>query len=329
MSTEILMATWNGEDWLEAQIMSLLTQSEQDWHLLIRDDGSTDTTPELLRSWQARYPNRIRLLPSDGRRRGAMGSFTTLLQASTADYVFFCDQDDVWVPGKVEETLRVLRQMEKRYGSDVPLLVHTDLAVVDAQNHQIAPSFWQHQALNPSYNTLNRLLIQNVVTGCTTCVNRALINLALPIPEEAIMHDWWLGLVASAFGHIASRPIPTVRYRQHGRNVYGAPAATVPAYLRRKLREHGGALSYSLRVFRKLFHLDGEDGPLAHMRIYFDQGEAFFRQYEKSLSQPQRDLLQAFLDLRTAPFWAKRELILRHGLWKQGMIRNLAWLILV
>ena len=131
----------------------------------------------------------------------------------------------------------------------MPVLAHTDLVVVDENLHTIAPSFWSYSNLNPYCGSrLNRLLIQNVVTGSATMINRALARLASPIPQGAVLHDWWLALVASALGRIEAIPEKTVLYRQHGRNCAGRHL------LRLALRDaprRGGSLprGHDARVF--------------------------------------------------------------------------------
>ena len=153
----------------------------------------------------------------------ACRTFGELLEDSDADYMALCDQDDVWLPGRIAKPLERVRAVEREQGAATPILAHTDLAVVDENLDTIAPSFWAYRHLDPYRGSeLNRLLVQNVVTGCTTIINRALARLACPIPESIPMHDWWLALVASAFGRIETVPEATVLYRQHGNNSVGA-----------------------------------------------------------------------------------------------------------
>jgi hypothetical protein len=101
-------------------------------------------------------------------------------------------------------------------------LVHSDLELVDAAGNRLGVRYLQRQRLDPERTAPVDLALTNVVTGCTALCNRALLELALPLPVEALMHDWWLALVASAFGRIGWLPQATVLYRQHGANVLGA-----------------------------------------------------------------------------------------------------------
>lgn len=222
MDVEILLATCNGAAFLPALLASLEAQTWRHWQLTLRDDGSQDDTPRLIAAFMARHPDQVRCLPPGQGPGGACRNFSTLLSASRAPYVLLADQDDVWLPGKIEALLRVARA-EEQQRPGLPVLVHSDLQVVDARLAMVAPSFWQYQSLNPVQDSrFTRLLTENCVTGCATLVNRALLTQANPVPEAAIMHDWWLALVASAFGSLLAVPEPWVQYRQHGHNANGA-----------------------------------------------------------------------------------------------------------
>lgn len=218
----LLLSTHNGAPYLRAQIDSLRAQTHTNWELWARDDGSSDESPEILRQL-ASEDARIRVWPGNTTGSGAAAAFGALLhEAQDAPYLGFCDQDDVWEPYKLELTLRALVEAEHAFGATTPLLVHTDLALVDANLKPLASSAKAalHMRANDPH-PLPRLLAQNIVTGCTMLFNGALARAALPIPPEALMHDWWLALVAAAQGHIRYLPQATLRYRQHGHNVSG------------------------------------------------------------------------------------------------------------
>lgn len=220
---DILLATYNGGKHLREQLNSIITQNYCDWRLLIRDDCSCDETPAIINEYRTKYPDKIILLNNNGSNVGVVRNFSSLLDNATADYVMFCDQDDVWLPHKIAVTFDKMLALEKSAGCKVPLLVFTDLTVVNEDGRSVlADSVWEYQQLEPgNVSNLNRLLLQNIPTGCTVMINRALREKATPIPADAAMHDWWLTLVASVFGKSGYVSEATALYRQHGMNVCG------------------------------------------------------------------------------------------------------------
>ena len=191
----------------------------------MRDDGSSDGTPALVEAL-AREDPRIRPLPAGGKNLGAVASFGALLAeaaAGGARYVFLADQDDLWLENKLGRQLEAMTSAEARFGSDVPILVHSDLAVVDDRLRPIDPSFLRYQSglATPRGLSLRTLLAQNLVTGCATAINRALLRMALPLPD-VVMHDWWLAQCAAGAGAVVSLPDALVLYRQHAANIVGA-----------------------------------------------------------------------------------------------------------
>jgi rhamnosyltransferase len=223
----IVLSSYNGASHIGDQIESIRRQSFREWSLLVRDDGSSDATLEIVHRF-AQADGRISLL-SDGRGNlGAVASFGALLEhalSRQAAYVVLSDQDDVWRPEKLERQLELLRAHEASRGAGHPTLVHSDLAVVDRDLRPIHPSFLRHQRLEHVANDpLRRLLLQNFVTGCTVMLNRALLELAVPVPP-VVMHDWWLAQCAAALGSLLFLPEATVLYRQHGANLLGSRGA--------------------------------------------------------------------------------------------------------
>lgn len=219
---EVVLPTYNGADYLEQQLASIYDQSVRPQQVLIRDDGSTDGTLDLLIQIKYRYGNWVRILPSSEGNIGCIANTNRLLQATTASYIALADQDDIWFACKLERSLAMIKQLEARHGCEIPLLVHSDLKLVDANCNNLGCTYLQRQRLNPLRCGPADLALTNVVTGCSVILNRALLQRALPIPNEVAMHDWWLALVASVFGEIAFLDNPTLAYRQHGSNVLGA-----------------------------------------------------------------------------------------------------------
>ena len=222
----ILLATYNGEKYLDEQVRSLFSQTYRDFVVIARDDHSSDQTPEILARWSAAQPDKIRVVSDDCGNLRPTANFGRLLEICDAPYFALCDQDDIWLPNKVERAINEIRRLENQFGETIPILVHSDLIVVDEKLNEISPSFFDHSKIDVSKGgRLDHLLFNNIVTGCASMGNRALLDLVRPIPDGAPMHDWWLALVAASCGVVGTIAEPTILYRQHGRNQVGAGPA--------------------------------------------------------------------------------------------------------
>jgi hypothetical protein len=231
-SVEVVLPTYNGVRFLEAQLASIDAQTLRPARVLLRDDGSSDGTTTLITKLQGRYGTWLQVLPADG-PLGCSANVNRLLQFSTAAYVALADQDDVWLPNKLECSFARMQQLEQLEGVETPLLVHGDLELMDEHGRRLGMSYWCRQRLNPHRIEMMDLALTNVVTGCTVLLNRALLEQALPIPEEAMVHDWWLAQVARVRGRIGIVNSAGVLYRQHQTNALGAPGTGVLAMLRK------------------------------------------------------------------------------------------------
>ena len=250
----ILLSTYNGAKYLREQLDSLLQQSYSNTVLIVRDDGSTDTTTELISQYYTEHEKKIHWIPGDGENLGASGSFSFLIEYVLANkelleldsaYMMFCDQDDIWFEDKIEKQVSVMLKAEQETQSEeedgtqnekqnetqnkpMPLLIHSDLQVVSEQNQAIARSLISYQGLEIERNRFTNMIISNLVTGCTAMINEALAVKAVPVSKKAIMHDWWLALVAAAFGKVIFLDTPLVHYRQHDSNTIGAKEFVKP-----------------------------------------------------------------------------------------------------
>lgn len=225
---DILLSTYNGEKYLREQIDSILNQSFTDWSLLIRDDGSTDNTVVIVDDYCRKYHEKIKKITDTFGNVGVIRSFEILLKNSTANYIMFCDQDDFWLSNKIELSFNKIKQMENQHGLDIPLLVHTDLKVVDENKNLICDSFWKYSVLKPEILDKNiyYLAICNCVTGCTVLINKKAKEISLPFVAPVEMHDVWIALHVKKYGEIDYLDIPTMEYRQHGANIHGAKPAS-------------------------------------------------------------------------------------------------------
>lgn len=297
-TVEILLAAWNGAPFIRAQIDSILAQSETRWHLTVSDDGSTDETPQILKEYAAAHPDKISVYSSGKRFGNARDHFFHLMNVCPAAYMMFCDQDDVWHADKVEKTLKALLDGEKKHGKDMPLLVFTDLRPVDAVLHPLAPSLMQYQKQYTDVIDYRALLLQNVITGCTVGINRALKEKAALCRDcaQTLMHDWWLGLTAARFGKAIFLNEATIDYRQHGRNSVGAQDVS-------SLKHILGRLSH-LKALRKT---------IVDKKL---QAKVFLNTYQEALTPQDTAFLTAFARSHTGPFFYFRHRALIHGFFR-------------
>jgi glycosyltransferase involved in cell wall biosynthesis len=217
----ILLCTYNSQKYLVEQIESIISQSYENWKLFIRDDGSLDHTVGIITRYSDMYPERIIIVNDTKKNRGPGNGYMFLLNEVEAAYYMFCDHDDVWQKNKIEVSYNKIAEIEKT--TDKPILVFTDLIVVDENLRQIHKSFWEYSKINPYlaknvyYNS-----VTNSVTGCTMIINNNVKEFVFPYPEEAIIHDWWINLIISYYGVVDYIEEKTVLYRQHASNAIGA-----------------------------------------------------------------------------------------------------------
>lgn len=213
----VLLSTYNGAEYLDEQINSIIQQTYSEWQLYIRDDGSNDRTVQIIQKYQLKDTRIVFVNEAYIKNLGVKRSFMNLLANAQADYYMFCDQDDVWLPEKIQWTLK---KMQKGRNATLPRLVHTDLMVVDQSLHPQKVMFGRD-----FQDAFQDVLYSNSVTGCTVMINEALRTLLLQTPlkpERIVMHDWWFALTAAAFGEVDYLDKPTILYRQHGDNTFGA-----------------------------------------------------------------------------------------------------------
>lgn len=238
------MATYNGERFIAEQIESILHQTCTDWTLYIHDDGSDDRTHEIAMTYSNTYKNIITLdYPST---KGAKDNFFSLLDKVDSQYYMFCDQDDVWEQDKIELSLQKIQEIEKN-NPDTPIIVFSDLKIVDENLNVIADSFWKKMRIKPKkLNSFHKMGACNLVTGCTMMFNKK-VNGCIINPKYAIMHDSWISLcVAKNNGIIYPICKPLVNYRQHKYNVIGA---------QKKKETLFSSLRDNLETYKMLRHL--------------------------------------------------------------------------
>jgi len=302
----ILLSTYNGEKYILDQLRSLENQSYLDFDLYIRDDASSDNTVTLIKQFQSQSNLSIIFLPTEI-NLGAKDSFAYLLKHSIQhlqyEYFMFCDQDDVWLPKKIELTLKKILEVEK-FSLNTPLLIHTNLKVVNTNLDILSNSYWHYQHIDPSKDALNQLLLQNTITGCTVMINKKLANLVFLIPHNVIMHDWWLGLVAASFGQIHHIDTPTMLYRQHSNNDTGATSFNFNTILKK---------------FQNLSNIN--------LNKYIIQAEELLSHYSEDLNTEQKELLEAFIYTRNQLWIQSKQTLLKYKILKQDIFRNIGLLL--
>lgn len=269
----ICLAVYNGEKYLETQIESILKQDYENWHLYIRDDGSQDKSLSIIKAKEKEYPDKITdlsHLPGGG---NASNNFFTILKwlkvNKNYDFFMLSDQDDFWLPNKITKSLGAFKNQVG------PVLVHTDLRVVDQNLTILSNSYAEFNKLQMKNDALSDLLVQNKVTGCTMMWNRELNEIIdYNHVSKALMHDWWIALIAASFGKIIYVDTPTVLYRQHNSNVVGAKKKTLFTYLT-SLNSVQESINRSIK-----------------------QASSFYEIYSTRLSQPKAMLIKTYGDIK-------------------------------
>lgn len=295
---EILMATCNGERFLREQIDSILAQSDTRWHLTISDDGSTDATAAIIDAYVRKYPEKITRHVSGMRFGNARDHFFHLMRTCDAPYLFFCDQDDVWYPDKIQKMMSAMEAAERQHGPDMPILVFTDQTPTDENLRPLAPSLMRYQKQYAQEIDYRAILLQNIVTGGAMCINAALARIAGQCcdPAKVIMHDWWIAAVAARFGRAVYIDESTGAYRQHGSNSVGAKAV--------------GSLRH---VAGKILHLGALRTTIEDKK---HQAAVFADTYAAGLHDEDWRFLQPYIRPWSGPlfYWKNRALV--HGLWR-------------
>lgn len=305
---DILMATCNGEKYLKPQLDSILRQSRENWRLIIRDDCSTDETVTIIKEYQQMRPEQIFLIQADKPSGSAQNNFFALMEYAASDYIAFADQDDIWLNDKLELIYNKLKELEREYGTEIPLMVHTDLTVVDENLKPINSSLFAMQNMDATGNNLNHFIVQKCATGCTMMVNQALLNLVTQKPKHAVMHDMWLALIAAAFGKIGFIDKATILYRQHENNANGA----------KKVK----SLKY---IFGKLTRIKGIHQSLV---AEYRQAEEFLEIYWSKLSAEQCQMLKTYAGFEQKTFFQKLFYLKKYHLWKKGIVRVMGQLLM-
>lgn len=243
---QILMSTYNGERFIRKQLDSIVNQ-DYPVSLLIRDDGSSDSTVEIIREYIDKYDN-ISLV--EGRNIGVIASFFTLfgMADKEADYYSMADQDDIWFSDKIS---RAVSRLEKMNNS-VPCLYCAAQTLIDADDNELEVKMLEVK-ISPGFGNS---IVENIATGCTCVINRKLLALAADYtPAYTIMHDWWLYMIASYMGEVYFDDESVMYYRQHGNNTMGSRTNYIEEFRERITRfsSNKGKLFRQMASFEDYF----------------------------------------------------------------------------
>ncbi|MYN70081.1 glycosyltransferase [Streptococcus suis] len=301
MKVNILMSTYNGQQFLSEQIRSIKEQSYTDWTLFIRDDGSSDNTKEILKDFE-RQDSRIHIIDSDkSDNLGVIKSFHKLVNHDRADYYFFSDQDDVWLPNKLELSLKEAQN----YPADLPLMVYMDLKVVNQDLEIMTESMVKSQSHHANTELVQELT-ENTVTGGVAMINHTLAEMWQET-DDILMHDWYLALLASAFGNLVFIDQPGELYRQHSDNVLGA--RTLSKRFKKWVRPH--------ILFAVYWDLIKNSQIQARHLL------------QMPLSQSNRELIEAFVTIMDKPMLERFRILRKYGLRKNKAFHTLVFTTLI
>lgn len=218
---DVLLSTFNGEEYLEEQLKSLLSQTYEKLNVLVRDDGSSDETKSILYLYKKKYPTKIKIIEDEKGNLGPKHSFEILMIKSKSKFIAFCDQDDIWIPEKIENAINALNSIDH---TEIKLYC-SDVSIVDENLNILNKSFFQKNFFFDKKNIskVNKIAFRNFAIGATVVITKNLKEVSLPISSDALMHDWWILIYAVHYGDIYVDKNVNMLYRQHKNNVIGSP----------------------------------------------------------------------------------------------------------
>ena len=293
----VVMSTFNGATYIQQQLASLYAQTHRPLRILVRDDGSSDDTRRILEREQA--AGRIDLLAGRDNMGPALSYLELVRQAaaSTTAFIAFCDQDDVWLDDKLARAVSALSSGHDKS----PAMYCSRLEIVGADLTPIGLT-----AL-PRKIGFGNALVESIAVGCSIVLNREAVDLVCRhLPAKVLVHDWWCYLVVSCFGEIVFDGEARIKYRQHGNNTFGVATGKLDR-LRRNVRRFSG-------------------GEGRHWQS--EQASAFLAAFGDRMPKAQRQNLVRFVEGRSL-WWRRFQLAFSNQYWRQRIIDDLAWRMLV
>ena len=305
----ILLATYNGEEYIAGLIESLLSQTFRDFKLYIRDDKSTDGTYSIITGYAAKNPGMIFVSQNEENVGGAKNNFMRMMIDHKDDYIMLCDQDDIWLPDKIEKSLSKIKEIEQASDPTTPVMVHTNLTVVSEDMNVIASSYEKMSNKDFEKTSLNFVVAMNNAAGCTIIYNRVLADLIQAEPEFSVMHDWWVSLIASAFGRIGVIHLPMVYYRQHKDNESGAKKVLSIRYI-----------YYVLKHLKKMAGMIDDS---------YRQAGAFLMLYGSKLNADKAELLSVYSSIPYYSRVKRLKTVKKYKTFMYGFARKVAQIMIL
>jgi glycosyltransferase involved in cell wall biosynthesis len=277
----VALATYNGAKYLRPQLDSIINQTLKPYEIIVSDDHSTDETLNILQSYQDKGLIKFYLNES----KGVVTNFkNAVARCATGNYIALSDQDDIWMPMKLEISFTALNKIESE---KLPAIAFSDLFVVDESNNLLNKSFFKEIVYaDPTNERLESLIFSNKVIGCTIMFNEFMRQYFDDMPDDVCMHDYWLALISFTFGKHYYIAEPLIRYRRHLNNVTNA-GNSVWGKIKKELTDY---------LLNKKIQLD------EHIQTV----ELFYHRYNHLLDNHQRDIMQKFIKLRKSTTVIKR-----------------------
>ena len=280
----VVVTTYNGERFLAQQLHSLLMQTLMPAEIIICDDGSTDNTNQLIESF---LPNPIIRYIRNESQLGVIQNFKKAVALATpGNYIALCDQDDIWLPQKLEKSAEALAAIEQ---AGKPAMIYSDLTLIDTEGNLLNSSVNNETGQDKYRHCFETLLFGNFVTGCTVLMNTEMKHYFATIPNNAhYQHDAWIALVAFTMGNISMLSQPYIQYRKHDQNV------TFSKHNKKN------------RIQRLANHLVSLFTTNDFLEEQIELVKAFYHQYRQQITPIQQKTIESFLQLEHSNYLKKK-----------------------
>jgi len=208
----VALAAYQGEDYIEAQLRSILPQLAHGDEIIVSDDKPGGATERIVRRVMADDP---RVIYVEGKGQGVVANFVNAIRHCRGERIFLCDQDDVWLPDKV-------RRVNDAFDAGATLVLH-NAYVTDRDLNITDYSFFALRGSKPGFV---RNIVKNSYMGCCMAFDRRLLKKIMPMPKYLPMHDQWIGLMGEVYGKVTFLDAPLIYYRRTGSNVTGGETTT-------------------------------------------------------------------------------------------------------